>query len=236
MVTYPLLFWLPLFFQAIFLATPLRSAVLILPLCCSLIGFSLLSGILLGRIKRSRLHLRFAWVPITVGLGLNSLWDGSTSIAEMAGFQIMAGGGIGILFTASPLIMQASVENADDQGLSVGILVCFRLFGGLIGLAMGSTAFSSVFSRSIASVGTLPTNVVVQQDPSPALGFIPDLRGLNLAPQARDEVQKVYLDAMRVVWYVLAGFSCLGFITSLFVQELPLNKEDVGQQHLEKWV
>ncbi|KAF2720421.1 MFS general substrate transporter [Polychaeton citri CBS 116435] len=231
MVTYPLLFWLPLFFQAILLATPLHSAVLILPLCCSLIGFSLLSGILLDLTRQSRLQLWFAWLVVTLGLGLFSLWNIHTSVAEMAGFQILAGAGIGVMYTVGPLIMQASVEDPDDQGLAVGILVCFRLFGGLIGLAIGSSAFSSVFNSSIASVGPLPASVTVQQDPSAAVGFIPDLRGLSLTPQVRDDVQMAYLDAMRVIWYILTGFSGIGLISSLFVKEASLHQ---GEGHAQQ--
>nr|POE61017.1 efflux pump fus6 [Quercus suber] len=202
-------------------------------LLARLVGFSLIAGVLLGYIRQARRQAQFAWVITTLGLGLFALWDGTTSIGETTGFQILAGGGIGMLFTVGPLIMQASVQSADDQGLAVGILVCLRLFGGLIGLAIGSTAFSSVFGQSVAALGALPQNVLVQQNPSEAVSFIPDLQGSDLAFQTRVEVQSAYLDAMRVIWYVLTGFSGLGFLASLCLQDLTMNNEEVGQQHFK---
>jgi hypothetical protein len=48
--------------------------------------------------------------------------------------------------------MQASAPSVDDQGLAIGVLVSFRLFGGLVSLACAATAFSSTFTDAIASV------------------------------------------------------------------------------------
>ena len=232
MITYPLLFYLPLLFQAVYLQTPVRAAVLILPLCCSVIGSSLIAGIVVGRTRQYRLQFWLAYILLTVALGLFTLWNGRTSVAERAGFQIIAGIGIGVLFTILPLMMQASVESADDQGLAVGIMVCFRLFGALIGLAVGSTAFNSAFAHSIADIGPLPAGVPLHQNSSQALAFIPSLRTLSLAPQIKQGILEVYSDAIKVIWHILVGFSGFGFLAALLVKELSLDNDDVGRQHM----
>nr|XP_002847896.1 uncharacterized protein MCYG_03402 [Microsporum canis CBS 113480]EEQ30583.1 predicted protein [Microsporum canis CBS 113480] len=59
------------------------------------------------------------------------------------------------LCTILTIPIQASAPKAEDRGLAVGILVSFRLFGALIGLAIGATTFSSVFANSIASISKL---------------------------------------------------------------------------------
>ena len=52
--------------------------------------------------------------------------------------------------------MTASVQNVDDPGIAACILVSYRLFGALTGLAICSTVFNSVFERHIAAIGRLP--------------------------------------------------------------------------------
>jgi len=131
------------------------------------------------------------------------------------------------------MAMQAGVA-AEDHGLSVGILVSFRLFGALIGLAMGATAFSSSFSQSIATIGLLPASVAILANPSEALGFIPTLRTIDLSPELMDAIRLAYRDAVQVIWYVLTAASGVGFIASLFMEELSLESEEVSRQHFDQ--
>lgn len=170
---------------------------------------------------------------MAVGVGLFALWNRHYSLASTATFQVIAGIGMGIHFTAPSLAMQASVDT-NDQGLSVGILVSFRLFGALIGLAVGATTFSSVFAKSIASVGPLPEAAAILHNAGSAVGFIPYLRTTDLPVEVMDGIRGAYNDAIQAIWYVLAAFSGLGFLSSLLVEELTLETEEVGRQHFEQ--
>ncbi|KAF2166627.1 hypothetical protein M409DRAFT_23260 [Zasmidium cellare ATCC 36951] len=225
----PMFYWPPLFFQAVTFATPLRSAVLVLPLCCSLVAAILAAGFLVDLTRKTRLLSWLAWGLLTPGLGLFSLCDARTSLVESIVFQILTGTGIGTLFTVSPLVMQASGTSPDDQGLAVGILVSIRLFGGLIGLALASTVFSLAFASSIRSNGAVSVDAVVKQDPSAAVAFIPEL----VESRAREEISRSYLDTMRIIWYVLSGLSGLGLIKSFGMEEVSLETEEIGRQHIE---
>ncbi|CDM31523.1 unnamed protein product [Penicillium roqueforti FM164] len=80
-----------------------------------------------------------------------------------AGFQVIAGIGIGTIFSVPPIPMQASAA-PDDQGLAMGIMVAFRLFGALIGLAVDATTFSSVFANRISGID-LPASLALLKDP-----------------------------------------------------------------------
>ena len=233
-VLYPLLLYLPLFFQSVFLETPLRSAVSILPLCCILIFFSFVIGIVVDHFRRYIWQLWFAWITTAVGTGLFALWDEHSSLAATASFQVLAAIGLGVQFVVPAVAIPASVAKPEDQGLSVGILVSFRLFGALIGLAVGSTAFSSVFGNRIASLGRLPEAIAILEDPAKAVGFIPYLRTIDLAPDVLDAVRHAYIHAFRAIWYALAAFSVVGFLSSLLVKELSIETEEVGRQHLEE--
>lgn len=232
LVLYPSLLYLPLFFQSVFLESPLQSAVSILPLCCILIAFSILTGFALDHMRRYLWILWASWITMAVGTGLSALWREGTSLAMTSSFQVIAAIGLGVQFVVPAVAVQASVK-PDDQGLVVGILVSFRLFGALVGLAAGSTIFSSVFARSIVNAEPLPEVLAVLRDSSQAVGFIPHLRDVDVSPTVMTAVKSAYTDGFRALWYLMAGFSAFGFVSSLFVQELSIETEEVGRQNME---
>lgn len=231
LIVYPTTIYLPLFFQAVKLQTPLQSAVSMLPACCGVIGFALASGVAVEATRRYLWQIWAGWVVTAVGLGVLSLMDSDSSVAETAGFQVLVGAGLGALFTVPALSIQAAVA-VEDQGIGAGILVGFRLFGALIGLAIGSTVFSSVFEKALAHVQDLPAAVAALRDSSNALGFIPRLRDLDLPSGVMDEITMGYCRAFQAIWYVMTGFACLGFVTSLGIMEMSIETEDVGRQFL----
>lgn len=230
MVLYPLLLYLPLFFQSVKLESPIQSAVSILPLCCLVVAASLASGFAVDAFRRYVWQFWASWALIAAGVGLFSLWNDHTSTGQTAGFQILAGIGLGALFTVPALSMQASAPRTEDQGLSVGIMVSFRLFGALVGLAVGSTTFNSSFGYAIADLDPLPASVAILNDPSQAVGFISNLRDINISPELMNSILDAYRGGFDRIWYILAGFSGLGFVVSLFITEHSLENEDEGRQ------
>ncbi|ROV94105.1 hypothetical protein VMCG_08224 [Cytospora schulzeri] len=229
---YPATTYVPLFFQAVKLQTPLNSAVSLLPSCCGVIGFALLSGIAVEVTRRYLWQFWVSWITMAVGIGLLSLWDKNTSVAETAGFQLIAGVGLGAMWTVPALSMQAGAATVQDQALSVGILVGSRLFGALIGLAVGSTVFATVFQNSIAPLEPLPAAAAALSQASEAVGFIPYLRDLDVSPEVLDGIIKAYRETFQVIWYVMAALGCVGFILSLFIKERSIESEETGNQHM----
>ncbi|KAI1291195.1 MFS general substrate transporter [Xylaria venustula] len=234
LVLYPLLLYLPLFFQAVYLELPLQAAVSILPLAAVLIGFTAISGFTVEHLRHYRWQLWVGWAAIAVGVGLFALWDNNFSRAETASFQVLAAIGLGIHFVVPALAMQASAPKVEDQGLAVGTLVSFRLFGALIGLAIGSAIFNNSFSKSIALLDPLPQSVAILDNSASAIEFIPNLRDVDIPPELRDGIRMAYNDAMRNLWYFLAAASALGFFVSFLIKNLSIETEDVGRQHMEQ--
>lgn len=233
LIIYPATTYLPLFFQAVKLQSSLQSAVSILPSCCGVVGFALLSGVAVEISRRYLWQFWISWITIAVGIGIISIFDKGTSVAETAGFQIIAGVGLGALWTVPALSMQASAASVEDQALAVGILVAFRLFGALIGLAIASTVFASVFEKSIAALQPLPAAAAPLNQASQAIGFIPGLKGLDVPPNVLAGILQVYRESFQVIWYVMAGFACIGLFSSLFIKEKSIENEETSKQHLQ---
>jgi hypothetical protein len=232
MVMYALLLYLPLFFQAVHLEAPLQSAISMLPICVSVVVFTGAGAVTVDYVRRYTWVIWTGWVFLAAGVGLLIMWDSSSSVAMMASFQVIAGIGLGIVFVVPSIPMQASAK-ADDQGIAAGILVAFRLFGALIGLAVGATLFSSVFGTAIAELKHLPPAIAILDDPREAVKFIPHLRNVDLEPEVMAAVQDAYRQAFQRIWIILTSFGGAGFVVSLFTEELTLETEELGRQHFE---
>jgi len=233
-ILYAALVYLPLYFQAVLLQTPLLAAVSILPFCVFVVVLSGAAAFAVEATRRYRWEIWVGWVLLAVGIGLMAFWDHDTSTAESAGYQTLAGIGVGIVFTVPTIAMQASAPTVDDQGLAIGVLVSFRLFGGLVGLACAATAFSSTFESAIASVGSLPDSTAILQDSASAVGYIPYLRELVVPQDLMDGIINAYRDSLRSIWYTLAAFATVGGITSMLMKELSLESEETGRQNWEQ--
>lgn len=230
LILYTILLYFPLFFEAIFLEASLEAAKSSLPVFCLCVAFSFIAPAVTEVTRRYRMLLWIGWVFTTVSMALWCLVGRTTSRAETYAFEALLGVGVGIVFTGTQIPMQASVTDVDDTGLAVGMLVVFRLVGGLVGLSISSTVFISVFQNSINDLSPLVEQLAVLEDGSQAVGFIPLLRTMNLPDGLMVGVIDAYQRAFQSVWIVLGCFSFIGLCCSLFIKELTLEKEETGRQ------
>ncbi|KAI0190587.1 hypothetical protein F4808DRAFT_476492 [Astrocystis sublimbata] len=211
MLSSAILQYIPLVYQSVELQSVLDSAVSILP-------------------ARS-------WVILTVGTGILALFDVGSTLSQLRGYPILWGTGVALLRLLI-LLIQASVKNVDDTGLATSILLLVRFVGSLIGLAIASTTFNTEYSRNLPRIVEYLKGPLGQlEHPDQAIAFIPQLKLLQnqVDPDVLTKILEVYLEAFRTVFYVLTGISGLGFITSLFIQELSLaNRESSAQAFEEK--
>ncbi|GAB7347259.1 hypothetical protein MBLNU459_g3351t1 [Dothideomycetes sp. NU459] len=235
LVLYAVNTYLPLFMQAVQLETPLQAAVTLLPFYILTLFFSVLSPLAVSKLGNYLWNIWIGWIFLALGLGLLSLINQYSSGPFRTGMPVVVAVGIGIVFTVLVLPMQASVQTTDDAGLAAGLLVCFRLFGGLVGLSLGATIFSSVFGKSVSALGTLPSNLAVLMDSNAAIGFIPQLRALHSESPGEKLTQVIaaYGDSFRMIWLVMVAFAGLGFVSSLFTKSLTIDNEELGRQRFE---
>ena len=233
-VLYSIMLYAPLFFQAVMLETPFRSGVSVLPTSACTVAFSVIGVITVEIMRRYRWGVIASSLCMTLGVGLWALWRNSSSKVILYGFQVIASIGVGTLFTILTIPMTASVQQVDDMGIAAGILVSFRLFGALVGLATCSSVFSNVFKHHITAIGTLPPSVAILEDVREAIGFVPALRLLDVPPSILKQVIEAYRASMMAVFLVLAAIGAVGFFASFFIRELTLEKEALGRQQFEK--
>lgn len=234
MLLYSLLQYLPFFYQAVAGETLIHSALSLLPTSIISVVAAGSSAALVGPLKGYKWPMWISWIVLTVGSGLLSLYSVSSTTAMKYGLPIMWGLGIGALLRIAQLPMQASVANVDDTGVAIGLLMFARLLGGLTGLAISSTIFSNAFGPSISKImPDLPASLEVLGNANTAIGFIPKLRTIELPSDVLLLIRKAYLDAFKAIFYAMTGISGLGFLVSLGIEELSLDKEERGRQQFD---
>jgi hypothetical protein len=171
---YSLLQWLPLLYQAVMAKTVLQSAVSLLPTSAISVVAAVGGVTVVGLANIGyRWSIRIAWAFTAVGTGLLVFLDADSTASIAYGLPVIWGAGIGLLLRLLFLPLQASVVRIEDTGLAIGTLLTFRLLGGLVGLSICSTIFSSFFSRSLDSIGSLPISLEQLKYPEAAVAFIP---------------------------------------------------------------
>lgn len=229
---YSVILYAPLFFQAVYLKAPLPAAVLTLPICCMAIATAVASAVAAEILRKYRLVLVVSWVLVALGAGTMTLLNRSSSLAAMESYQVLLGMGLGPFWSVLNLPISASVA-VDDMGYAAGILCSFRLFGGLIGLAVSAAVFSEIFATNIVDVQPLPGPLAALHDVREAVGFVPILRQLEVDSETMGRVLEVYQDSIYGVLWLIAGVSVVGFVATCFIQDKALDQEELGKQQLD---
>jgi MFS family permease len=230
---YSVLQYLPLFYQAVTLRTAIGAAVTLLPTSIVSVVFAVGGVIMVGVLGKGYVWaIIMYWVILTVGSGLLGLLGENSSASMLLGLPILWSSAIGALMRLLHLPLQASVSSVDDTGLVIGLLLVVRLLGGVVGLAMSSSIFNSVFEASTRHLDLLGP-LAPLRDASQAVSFIPQLLNVDLPPETLDPVLQAYATAMRAIFYTMTGFSGVGLLTALFTQDVSLKRTELGRQRFE---
>lgn len=223
--------WLPLLYQAIPFETVLQSAVTLLPTSIASVISAAVGVIVVGAVgKGYRWSISFSWALTAVGSGLLILLDEHSSAAFRGGIPVLWGSGVGLLLRLLFLANQANVPRVDDTGVAIGALLTFRLFGGLLGIAACSSIFNSLFAFSITANDPHSDLLAPLKDPNQAIRLIPTLRSLDLPEDILFAIKRAYLTPIRAIFYFMTSIGGLGFISSLFIKDIDLEKTEIGEQ------
>jgi hypothetical protein len=168
-----------------------------------------------------------------VGIALWLLWRQDSSAYLRHGLQIVAGAGLGALFSILFIPVQAAVKHVDDTGLAIGISTSFRVFGGLIGLVIASPIFNNVFESHMHRIGDLPIELSSVKDAKKAIANIPVLASPQLDADVVNKVVEVYRTAFRGSFYFLIGSAAIGFGLSFCMVDSTLEKQEIGRHVLQ---
>jgi EmrB/QacA subfamily drug resistance transporter len=216
-------YYLPLYFQAIRGASPIRSGVDLLPTAISLAISSVGTGIF---IKKSGMFLPpiyFGMFMMTLGYGLFIDFDATSSWTKIIIFQIIAGLGTGPLFQAPIIALQAHI-NPRDIGTATATLGFIRQLATSTSVVIGEVVFQNEMKKKAgALVRVLGPKLAIQLGGANAGA---NTRLIDALPDnEKGVVRTAFADSLQPMWIMYTVFAGVGFLTVFLIRKKVLSAQ-----------
>ena len=218
---------MPLYFQSVLEASPLRSGLLLLPFIVTGAFGGIACGFIIHRTGRFREIIWVGTLLLTIGFGLFISFDAYTTTAKAVGFMIVAGLGSGMLFEAPLIAIQSQVEQ-QNVASATATLSFIRSIALSISTIIGGTIFQNSMNNraSFLRAAGLPDELLKQLDGDSAMAnvFLP---GTLDNPAWELATKQAFAYAMRNMWITYTVFAFLSFVASIFIEAAHLGTEHV---------
>lgn len=217
----PMLFFLPLLYQAVDGKSATQAGLLLLPSSVFATVSSLGAGYIMKRTGRYYWITVIGWGILLVSMVPMILFSGAwfsseigTSVA-LAGTAIGAGGAI-----TSSLVALLSNAAKEDTAVVVACSYLFRSLGSAIGVSVASAILQQVLRAQLASrLGSGEAAWEIEQRVRESLDYIKELE-----PATADIVRRCYQIATIHVFGFQAVPMALAFAAAFFIREKSLGK------------
>lgn len=231
MVLWCLLYYLPLYYEAVKAYSPIIAGVAVFPETFTIAPLSVIVGIAVSITGRYRWAIWSGWSLTVLGLGLMYLLGPETSVPAFVFLNLIPGLGMGLLFASMNLAAQAAATER-HVGFAAAMYIFMRSLGQGIGVAVGGVVFQSQFAVELRKYPDLARNATaLAQDAS---GLVQVIKAMPQGAAERTAVVHAYADALKVVWVVMAGLAFVALVLSFGTKGLSLNAEMETEQALKE--
>ncbi|CAG8501976.1 10427_t:CDS:2 [Ambispora gerdemannii] len=216
---FSIIFYGPLYYQAIHGQSATNSGLKLLPLMLGLVVFSMLSGAAVTKVPGG--YRTFIWLGtmlVVVGEGLLSTFNQHTSGVAQIFYLLIIGIGLGCELQMCLLAVQ-SASAKEDMAIVTGLAGFFQSIGGGIGVAVAS----AIFSNGIKS------HLLKEVSPE-LLNRISDV--MILPEPVYSQIIQVYVLSLQSVFRANIPFAGIAFVSSLFIRKHELVDLKESQQHM----
>ena len=222
-------FFLPLYFQAVFSATPILSGVYLFPFVLSLSFTSAVVGVFIKRTGQYLPAIWFGTLVATLGAGLFiDLPSGRHSWARVIIFQIIAGVGAGPNFQ-SPLIALQTKVHPRDIATATATFGFTRQISTAISVVIGGVIFQNgMHNREDTLRAALGAPLAVSLANGGA-GAGTAIVG-KLPPAEKAVATRAYTDSLKIMWVFYVCVGAAGLAASLLSQTQPLSRQHEVQK------
>ncbi len=147
-VLWSILYYEPLYYEAVKDLSPIVTGVALFPQSFTVAPATIVVGLLVTKTGRYRWAIWTGWVLTIAGCGLLYLLDVHTTTPQWIFLNIVVGLGTGILFASMNFAIQASASQV-DVAFAVAMFSFFRAFGQSVGVAIGEVIFQNAMRKDM---------------------------------------------------------------------------------------
>lgn len=231
MVLWCLLYYLPLYYEAVKVYSPIIVGVAVFPETFTVAPASIFVGVAVSLTGRFRWAIWSGWSLTVLGMGLLYLLGPETSVPAFVFLNLIPGLGMGLLFASMNLAIQAATTER-HVGFSAAMYIFMRSLGQGIGVAVGGVIFQSQFAVELRGYPDLARNATkLAQDAS---GLVQAIKAMPGGTAERTAIVNSYANALKIVWAVMTGLAFVAFVLSFGTKGLSLNAEMETEQALKE--
>ncbi|KAI9706192.1 MAG: hypothetical protein M1820_004953 [Bogoriella megaspora] len=204
-----LLYYLPIYFQAILGTSATASGVRNLGLIIAVMLFEIGVGAGMSKLGYASPFITIGAAITTVGMGMfYAFFDVDAGSNVWIGYQVLVGIGTGLCFQ-SPVMNAEALAPDVDLAPTTSVLLFFQSMGGAIFVSASQTAFENELIKRLIQRGTGISGQEVT-----AIGAT-GLRQAFTDPEVLEQVRLSYNDGLRVVWALCVALAGVAFLISL---------------------
>ncbi|GKZ85569.1 hypothetical protein AnigIFM56816_011537 [Aspergillus niger] len=226
-------FFLPIYFQVMLRASPMRSGVDILAIVIPLMPAGIVGGLMVAMTGRYKPTIILGYSLISVGVGLLTLLTDKSSTATWVIFQIITGIGGGLSLTSTLPAVQAPLPEK-DVAIATASWAFVRSFGAIWGAAIPAAVFNSKFDSQLSHISDEATRNLLARGGAYEHATKLFIEAFDNNPALQHEILDVYQSCLKLVWQVLLAFSLAAFPLAVCIPQVELRKELVTEFGLDE--
>lgn len=218
-------YFLPLWFQAVQHVSAVESGIRTLPLVLSLVVGSISAGQLVSKFGWYNPFFIASGVFTSIGAGLLMTLKTDSSKGAWIGYQIIFGLGLGFGMQQSMVAVQAVVPKKDIS-MGISIIVLGLQIGGAVLVCVGQTIFNNDLLKNLDAISGVNAELILQTGAT-------DLRKVVPAEKMAAVLQ-AYNHALSRTYIVALVVCCLSFVVGLGMPWINIRRSQQGGNHGEK--
>ena len=214
-----MVYYVPIWFQAIKGVSAIRSGIDTLPMIMSLVVASIMAGALVQRLGYYVPFMIANGIIMSIGAGLITTFTPSTNHPKWIGYQIIFGFGLGLGMQQANLAAQAVLSRRDASTGIALIMFCQQL-GGAVFVSIGQNVFSNELIRGLRPISGINPATVVKTGATEIRNVV-DVRFLS-------QVRAAYNGALTKTFTAALAMAALSIIGALCMEWKNIKKVKQG--------
>lgn len=203
---FTVVYYLPIWFQAVHGVSPMQSGINNIPLIMSQVVGTVGSGIATVAIGYYMPFIYGSVVLMSIGAGMLTTFATNSPSSQWIGYQVIFGLGVGLGFQQPIMAAQAVLPLADIPAGCTAVLF-FQLLGGTLMVSIGQNLFTNKLFTGLSEIPGVDASQVIKQG-------VTSLRTL-ITGDAITQALVVYNDAVTKTFQAAMILACLSALGAL---------------------
>ncbi|KAL2694597.1 hypothetical protein Neosp_001182 [[Neocosmospora] mangrovei] len=215
-----LIYFLPIWFQAIKGDSAVESGIHLLPMVLSLVVASILTGVLTTRVGYYMPFLILGICIAAIGAGVLTCLHVDVSVGQWIGYQVLYGFGLGACFQAPNMAAQ-TVLPRDEVSIGASLMLFAQTLFGAIFVSVGQNVLNSELAKRLAKFSNITPEQIESAGVTGLFKMIPD--------KYQGAALQAYNSSLSVCFRVVLIMACLAILGGL-VMEWRSVKKELGEE------